>query len=331
MDDPIQPTQSEQDIESNIYRVLRPKTLHARADSNATTVQVPSTPIQEISQVAEKETPGFMEMAWSRTVVIETAILQRHRSFINFLEGSGRDQVNIVYREMNKIGRDINSHASPDMILSPKESLIFTNLQALNQKSLPGQGVASQNIVQSRVLRLAQDYDRLFILITIPSSVGMLAQAQVDTMTAFAGFCASLFSNGALVAMPIWVTSKPDPPAIHEAFHRSVWDLIWRYGFPDTDPSLSPRQDIHTVSLINEETLWEQFLRRMGLNPMAAQIVIGALKRLDPPGESINLNQSWGLRRFVQMHPDERSTMFVGTLGSKVLDRINGTIEQIWG
>ena len=130
---------------------------------------------------------------------------------------------------------------------------------------------------------------------------------------------------------PIWVTSKPDPLAIDEALHRSVWDLIRRYGFPDTDPSLSPRQDIHTVALINEETLWEQYLRRMGLNPLAAQIVIGALKRLDPPGGSINLNQSWGLRRFVQMRSDERSKMFVDILGSKVLDRINGTIDQRWG
>ena len=328
-DDPIQATQSEKTVEGNTPQTAGSRLLRELCESTTAAVQVPATPGQEISK---DEMPTLKRLAWPRTVVIETAILQRHRSLINFLENTGGDQVKIVYRELARVGRNKSTRASPDMILSPTTALLFTSIQALNQKTLPTQSVAGRSMVQSRVLQVAQDYDRIFIVITTTTTpAGSWTRAQTDMMTAFAGFAASLSSNDDLTVVPVWVTSKPDPQLTDSAINGCVWDMICRYGYPDTNPAASQTQDIDTVVIIDSETLWEQFLRTLGLNPMAAQIVVGALRRYEPGEGSHSPSQDWGLRRFVQMHGEERRDMFGAILGSRTVERVNRMIDERWG
>ncbi|KIW63687.1 hypothetical protein PV04_08670 [Phialophora macrospora] len=328
VEDPIQQTQSEENDYVNTQIVSTSEPLDARIHSTAATIKVPPDLNQEILHGAGEEQAQLTRLEWCRTVVVETAILQRHGSLVNFLETHGNDRLNILYRDMSKIGRDNCVLASPDMILNARTALIFTNLQALSQKSLPGQSTSGQNIVRSRVLKLAQEYDRVLVVITTPSSNGALLQAQVDAMTTFTGFCASVGSQDGTAVTPIWVTSRGDPRTTGEALNKRAWSLICRYAFPEADPSLSAQLVVNAVTLTNEESLWEQFLRRAGLNTMAAQIVLGTLRGLGVSGG--NPGQDWGLRKLVWMLPEERRAAFTETLGSKMSERLNLVLDREW-
>lgn len=83
--------------------------------------------------------------------------------------------------------------------------------------------------------------------------------------------------------------------------------------------------------LLDDETHWEVFLRRGGLNAFAAQIVIGALKA----PEGVNpLSPSklgfFGLAAFVEMGREKRFANFGKVCGMKVLERVSGVIDGIW-
>ncbi|KIW94210.1 uncharacterized protein Z519_05526 [Cladophialophora bantiana CBS 173.52] len=329
-DDPIQPTQSEEDGQISPARSLVLKPSGALAELNPSIIQVPSTPTETVFAGGNYEVYPLMELKWPRTILIETGILARYPSLISFLETNGGTQLNMIYREMSQSNRDPPLSASPDMILNPTTALIFTTLQALNQKGLPGQGIeAGQAMVQSRILRLGYDYTQLFVLVTTLGPEGSMLQSQIDTMTIFVGFCANACYRYGLRVHPIWVFSKHGGRSVETALSKWIWNLACRHGFPETYPCQSLHPKIDTVTISNEETLWEQFLKKAGLNPMAAQVVLGGLRRADPPDTTFD--QNWGLRRFVEMHPDERRDMFAEILGRRVVERINAVLEKDWG
>ncbi len=330
VNDPIQSTQSQDNKIVDSCSVSGPLPSQTAIDSTAAMIQVPSTPNQDNSRCVgtKKAQPECMELEWGRSIVVDTAILEKHRSLIGSLEARGADRLNVVYRELSKVGHNACTHALPDMILSPRTALLITNLQALNQRSLPGQGVPGQGMLQTRVLKLAQEYDRLFVLAAITGPTCSLSQAQVDTMTVFTSFCASLFRSNHCTATPVWVSSKENQ-AIEEALNGRAWDLLCRYAFPEVEPGQSTQKAIDTVALINDETLWEQLLRKAGLNPMAAQVVIGSLRRLDQSGS--NFDHGWGLRRLVQLNPGERVDMFESTLGARMVKRLSDVLDRSWG
>ena len=327
-DDPIQPTQTQQS-ENSLHHVPDNLPWLSQTDSVRLAVQVPSTPEQERFPPVEKQNQQLAKLGHHRAIVFETTILQRHSSLISFLETNGKDDLSIVYREMGKIGRDNNPCASPDMILNPKTGLIFTSLQALSQKSLPGQGSPGQGLVQRRVLQLAQEYSRLLVVIAAPNVNGKLAQAQLDTMSTFIGTCARISKDG-FSAVPVWVASSGSPQMMDTVFNACVWNLICQHAFPEENPLPSSRRDLGTVALINEESVWERFLRRVGCNVMAAQVLIGLMKMPDPPGGNLSGNTNWGLRRFVQMTPYERRRMFEEIVGSGAMGRVNRMLDEIW-
>ncbi|OAP64962.1 hypothetical protein AYL99_00934 [Fonsecaea erecta] len=329
-DDPIQATQSEEGNRPNLVRDLLSQPSEPMTGMNPCTVQVPSTPIKTAHTSGNDDLHRLMEPKWPRTILVETATLGRYRSLVSFLEVNGGDRLNMVYREMTRPDRSAPHSASPDIILNPRTAIVFTNLQALHQKSLPGQGVqAGQGIVQSRVLRLAHDYTQLFIMVAMNGVEDSLLPPQIDTITTFAGFCANISSRHGLRVQPLWVSSRYGPQSVETALCRLTWNVVCCHGFPDTDPSQSLHPRVETANLINEETLWEKFLRKAGLNPMAAQVVLGRLRKAGPLQNT--LDQSWGLRRFVEMLPDERMDMFAETLGRRALGRINAVLEKNWG
>ncbi|OCT44423.1 hypothetical protein CLCR_05421 [Cladophialophora carrionii] len=329
-EDPIEQTQSDENDCVDSRCILASKPLPIPTDSTSGTMKVPRTAEQEIYQDATEDQPQLMKLDRCRTVVIETAILQSYASVVNFLETFGGDRLNIVYGEMNKIGRDHCGSAAPDMILNPMTALILTNVQALSQKSLPGQAAAGQNTVRSRVRNLAQDYHRVLVVITTPNPNPDSAslQAQVDAMATFTGYCASLCGEHTLAVTPTWVISRPDVRTIDEALNKTLWNLICRYAFPETDPTMGAQHVVDAVALTNEESHWEQFLRRAGLNPMAAQIVLGSLRRRGTSeGEHA---QGWGLRELVRMLPGERRAMLTEALGSKMTERLDLVLDREW-
>ncbi len=99
-----------------------------------------------------------------------------------------------------------------------------------------------------------------------------------------------------------------------------------------------PRSEAAT--LLQEETSWEVFLRRAGLNAFAAQEILLALK--PPTDGDVGGNRKmvggdggdgeFGLVAFVRMGMEERIRRFEHLLGGRrVLGRVSGRLDVVWG
>lgn len=101
---------------------------------------------------------------------------------------------------------------------------------------------------------------------------------------------------------------------------------------------INPRNDRSRVdpAVLETETRWELFLRRAGLNPFAAQIVLLVLKKEE--GNSCSNTAAYnnmgtktsGLSRFVEMSSETRRRLFTGLIGDRVLKRIEAIMDNDW-
>ncbi len=85
------------------------------------------------------------------------------------------------------------------------------------------------------------------------------------------------------------------------------------------------------IDLLPEETYWELFLRRAGLNTFAAQSIIAELKApdgVDAGGPS--KAGLFGLTAFVEMGREERVARFEQLCGRRVLERVSGALDPVW-
>lgn len=317
--DPIQTTQS-QSFDLPCSQGLEPTTDFGAPE----TVQVPATPCNKPLQLAGDIKPSVVTFDRPISIVLDTAMLRTQRPLISYLEQHGGEMLTLIYRDLSADDtREPGGPSNvPDIILNPCTAVIFTHFQALNQKNLPGQGnSAAQGMVQSKILRLMQVYDHLFVLITMPGSGDRLPPAAQVTIASFTGFCSREAVQTTGVVRPIWISAGASLSTKTTDLHSWVWRLICQHGFPVSDPSRSLKSSPEDVSLIHDETLWELFLRRAGINPMAAQVVLAMLKR--PDEHENQAGQSWGLRKLVQMKPEERFRSLAEILGWKTVERLN--------
>jgi hypothetical protein len=87
-----------------------------------------------------------------------------------------------------------------------------------------------------------------------------------------------------------------------------------------------------SVPLLQDETLWELFLRRAGMNAYAAQAVIAELKAREgvdmSGGSEVGL---FGVTAFVEMGHEERLARFERILGGRrVLQRVGRVLDTSW-
>lgn len=83
--------------------------------------------------------------------------------------------------------------------------------------------------------------------------------------------------------------------------------------------------------LLTDETHWESFLRRAGMNAFAAQMIISELKApegVDPT--SPTKVGHFGLTGFVEMERMERVARFGRFCGRKLLERVSVVIDRDW-
>ncbi|KAH8728755.1 hypothetical protein GQ44DRAFT_724202 [Phaeosphaeriaceae sp. PMI808] len=240
-------------------------------------------------------------------------------------------QIEQAYEQAEFIYRDYSLPHSPaqeaDILLSPSTGLIFASLQQAKQQSLPGHPERSP--VKERIATLQFRYERLVVLIS-------------------EGLSQELESNG---------SSRPDDPRDEEALARlktfanrfegevlikfvrgggealarSIVIEMASYGLPHDS------QDIGDIKPVVEETTWELFLRRAGLNPFAAQVIVASLKQpfdIQPPITSVEKTQAisvFGLPGFLMMGEAERVRYFQAVMGgSRVLKRVNKLLDQQW-
>ncbi|KAI0021613.1 hypothetical protein F4780DRAFT_272396 [Xylariomycetidae sp. FL0641] len=205
--------------------------------------------------------------------------------------------------------------AEADIIASPATGLIVTTLLEAMQKPLPGHKGPSP--LRARVRDTARRYERLVVLVwegnLADETARDLLPSECMAYAEFVGFVAGLgdtadtqvvYVGGGEATLAAWTV---DILARHTQEAAGVDEL-----------------------LIHDETLWEMFLRRAGMNAYAAQVVLGQLKAPDDGGKQ-GAAGDYGLPAFIKMSPEERVHLFRDLLGGeRVLGRINRVLETKW-
>lgn len=223
--------------------------------------------------------------------------------------------------EMQHIDFESTMADEADMILSPGTGLLWTNLQKIKQRPLPGQ--ISRSSIRDRIARVAKRYERLVILIsggneniidpngddTIQTSLDPMSDSDCAALAEFMAFCSTLRED---------VQALFIPGGNEQLAHWIVATMI-KYGSDN-------------LNLIQDETLWELFLRRAGMNAFAAQAV---LVELVPPSQSSDETGQEAvesrLRAFVNMSLEERLRRFEGLLGGRsILIRVSEWLDARW-
>ena len=212
-----------------------------------------------------------------------------------------------------------NVENEADIVLSPGIGLITTTLQQIKQRSLPGQ--VARSPLRERIIQTAKRYEMLLIIVSEGSEIedATIANARPDASDCEA--LAELMSFSTILHEEIkilYVGGGGDELA------KWIADAMARYNI-----------NIPGMTLLQDETLWEIFLRRGGMNAFAAQAVLAELKvpeDTENNGRAHHLDLSnYGLIAFVKMGVDERIRRFEHLLGGQqLLRRVSKRLDAYW-
>ncbi|KAF2855661.1 hypothetical protein T440DRAFT_535780 [Plenodomus tracheiphilus IPT5] len=246
-------------------------------------------------------------------------------------------QIEHLYLSAEIIYRDYTLPHSPsqetDMILSPSTGLLFTTLQQIKQRSLPGQPTRSP--LKQRVLALQPRYERLVVII----SEGLTREMEQKGSSR----PSDARDEEALLQFETF-TGKLEGEVLIEfvkggemAFARRVVGIMAQYGLAYGSV------DIGDIKPLAVETSWEIFLRRAGFNPFAAQVIVASLKdtmemqiprSFSSPSAILEYQDSVrvsGLPAFLMMSGDERIRHFQAVMGgARILKRVGAVLDQEW-
>ncbi|KAL1798771.1 hypothetical protein ACET3X_002808 [Alternaria dauci] len=211
-----------------------------------------------------------------------------------------------------------------DMILSPSTGLIFTTLQKVKQRALPGQ--PDRSPVKERVAALQLRYERLVVLVSegLSREMGELGSSRPDdprdteALKTFEQFADNLEGNVVVRYIRGGETALACSTVVEMA----------NYGLPHGSV------DIGDIKPTAQETSWEVFLRRVGFNPFAAQAIMAWLRKpLNVPVAAAPAKTvlAVGLPRFMLMSEEERVRSFQALMGgSRVLITASKLMDQAW-
>lgn len=210
-----------------------------------------------------------------------------------------------------------------DILLSPGCGLILTTLPKIKQRSLPGQ--VARSPIKERIQRTAPRYEALFVLVSegrlgkqnseydsfIESDIGPADSKSISELTAF---CSSLNAEVSVIYID----------GGEEELVSWTISMMVRYGV--SDPG---------IKLLQDETTWEVFLRRAGMNAFAAQVVLAELKAPAGSRDGLEVNDQffsdYGLSGFVKMSLYERINRFEHIFGgTRLLQRVSRNIDGGW-
>jgi hypothetical protein len=305
---------------------------------SSSTVEVLSTPRSFSSRT--HQTSACLEPVSALSTIIADEALMSNHALIRILDENAEKNLTTIYRDLR---------GQPDLILNPLTCVVYTTAQALTQRSLPGQDAAAEDGgVRSRLKSLLNCYDTVFALITLPvGTVTTVSEAQASTMAAFASFCSSVSGlQGRQKVCPIWVFIQNPPEDRHslDPICAWTWKLIRQHAFRNKSVVASNtyphRTNVEPVMLIQEISVWELLLVKAGMNPMAAQLVLGMLKRPDDETQmsqddvgavfSPSYQSLFGLRLFVSMSSPQRHKLFDDIVGRRCVERANRLLESGW-
>ena len=210
-------------------------------------------------------------------------------------------------RSLRGVSSQTSEADEADMILAPGHGILLTTLQKLIQKNLPGQ--VTRNVVRERIVQLARRYERLIIMVhedRAGSQQRPLDSCESGEIVSLVNFCAAqsheiqvMYIPGDEIALAIWIVAS-----------------MVRFGLNDPE-----------VQLLQDETSWELFLRKAGMDVFAAQVILIKLKVPDSVPSPSDKRQ-YGLPAFVMMGEAERLRRFGGLFGGeKILRKVSMAID----
>lgn len=262
-----------------------------------------------------------------RKAIVVSSDLSKNRALLRMILKT-IPEIEVVEREVITVstltGQTTTKHANryeADVTVSPSTGVVLTTVQQLKQKPLPGQSAFFG--VRDRIQSVAARYEKFHVLVsegalrlndnqTVP---GALVQTDAEALSDFIGFGTTLDAD-------VEVYYIPGGEA-----ELAQWAA-----------SLISRYSVSEISLLQEETLWERFLRYAGLNSYASQAILGQLKRVEGSQTEMNSSSteglatpSNGLAAFVQMTAEKRLERFGPLMGGdRVLCRVNSVMDNQW-
>jgi hypothetical protein len=195
-----------------------------------------------------------------------------------------------------------------DFIVSPTVGIVVTTLQRISQAALPGQ--KKKLDIRDRVQGVSLRYELLLVFVSEDSKIGTSQPLNSHTCSKLADFIA--FTTGVIGNISVQYVPGDDKMLIQWLMHAIV-----KHKTDET--------------LLAEETYWELFLRRAGMNAFAAQVVISMLKAPEGvDGSSPSKAEYFGLNAFVEMGREARLARFGDICGMKLIERVSKVIEATW-
>ena len=195
-----------------------------------------------------------------------------------------------------------------DIIISVKAGIILTFLQKIKQKPLPGQ--KAKAAIRDRIEKVCVRYEKLIVLVSEGSTTEKTHGIDANDCEALSEFIG--FTSGLDCTITVQVIGGSQ-----ETLAKWITTTISQNQAP--------------LNLLDEETHWEVFLRRAGMNAVAAQVVISILQApdgVDPLSPS--KAGFFGLTAFVEMGREERIAKFGQMCGTRVIERICAIVDGVW-
>ncbi|KAK7538118.1 uncharacterized protein J3D65DRAFT_621026 [Phyllosticta citribraziliensis] len=240
----------------------------------------------------------------------------------------------------------------PAILLAPGTALLLPTFTTLAQRPLPGAQPSPTTFFPLQLARVAQRCERVFVGVwrgahSAPTAAAPpLSSAEALAFAEISGHAARLESAVDVVLVPGGEGAADE----EEALARWIVRLMAR--FAQQQQHHSPEQQRRAereervegqdsavtgrLKLLQDETLWEQVLRRAGMDAFAAQVVLDALKKKGDEGQGDDEETSReaggsGLAAFVRMSREERVVRFGAIMGGRrVLDRVGQVLDQGW-
>ena len=191
--------------------------------------------------------------------------------------------------------------AEADIIISPSTGLLVTSVMEVRQRPLPGKpgDPPRPNMLQWRLSRLCARYERLIVLIsegTTGEESRLMTEPAVQALANLSGFMSTMPCDASVAYVPRGAHNLARYICASIGVHSDAAISCWRF-------------------LVDHESQKEIFLRRLGFNPWAAQVVLGIA----------------GMPGFVEMTPKDRICQFTAILGGdRVICRVNEALEARW-
>jgi hypothetical protein len=211
------------------------------------------------------------------------------------------------------------AHIEADFTISASTGVVTTTLQKLKQRPLPGQ--VSTSGIRDTIASTAIRYERLLVLVSegnsIPTEEGAIPRTldQLDCE--------------ALVDLTTWAHSLDSDVQISYIPGGEQELASWLVAAFTQHGSIGG-----SMRLLQDETMWERWLRVAGMNAYAAQAVLVQLKVPDLDLHGIGpteMQKRFGVAAFVSMTDEERVERFGAVMGGeRVLRRVSEAIDGGW-